>query len=176
MWLSLMREKWSSIAVVPTGDLADARTVANALSAVTELQESGPVRIIDAGGATVAEGARLSQELAAVVAGGARAVVAVDSLLENLGGVPLVRDTEAALLVIRLGSAHFDAVRSTVAIIGRERVLGSVVLHPERAPSPGKRPWWFARKPADGAARSTGVLAAPAEVRASTTTDGSGGG
>jgi len=65
-----------------------------------------------------------------VVGRGARAVVAVDSLMQSLGGTPLVRDADAVLLVVRLGVSNFDSVQSTIDIVGRERILGAVALPP----------------------------------------------
>jgi hypothetical protein len=128
MWLSLMRGRWSSIAIVPTDPGTSARMVIDALVDVARIEDVGRYEIIDAEGATPAQGERLAQNVAAVVAGGSRAVVAVDSLMQSLGGVPLVRDADAALLVVRLGTSSFDAVQSTIDIIGRARILGSVAL------------------------------------------------
>ena len=65
-----------------------------------------------------------------MVSGGSRAVAAVDSLMKSLGGVPLVRDAEAVLLVVRLGSSNFEYVQSTIDVVGRERIIGAVTLPP----------------------------------------------
>lgn len=128
MWLSLMGWGWSSLVVVPTDPDFSASVVTGALAEVAAVHNVGPFRIIDALGATPAVGEQLAQEMASVLAGGSRAVAAVDSLMQSLGGVPLVRDAEAALLVVRLGSANFEYVQSTIDIIGRERILGAVTL------------------------------------------------
>ncbi len=131
MWRSLLRGGWSSIAVVPTDPGTSARPVTAALAEVASREDVGPLRIIDAQGATVASGERLAQDLAAAVVSGTRAVAAVDSLMRSLGGVPLVRDAEAALLVVRLGASDFDSVQSTLEIVGRGRILGTVALPPD---------------------------------------------
>jgi hypothetical protein len=128
MWLSLMRGSWSSIAIVPTDPGTSARVVIGALLGAAHQDDVGRFEIIDAEGASAAHGERLAQHLASVVARGARAVVAVDSLMQSLGGVPLVRDADATLLVVRLGTSSFDSVQSTIDIVGRERILGAVAL------------------------------------------------
>lgn len=128
MWLSLMAGGWSSLVVVPTDPGFSARVVTGVLVEVAASNDLGPFHIIDALGASPATGEQLAQELAAVVASGSRAVAAVDSLMQSLGGVPLVRDAEAVLLVVRLGSSNFEYVQSTIDIVGRERILGAVTL------------------------------------------------
>jgi hypothetical protein len=78
----------------------------------------------------VAEGERHAVALASLIARGVRAVMAVDSLMQSLGGVPLVRDADGVLLVVRPGASDLDSVQSTIEIVGRERILGTVVLQP----------------------------------------------
>jgi hypothetical protein len=128
MWLSLMSGDWSSLVVVPTDPDSSASVVTGALAEAAAFHDLGPFQIIDALGASPAVGEQLAQQLASVVAGGSRAVAAVDSLMQSLGGVALVRDAQAALLVVRLGSSNFEYVQSTIDIIGRERILGAVTL------------------------------------------------
>jgi len=128
MWLSLVRGNWSSIVIVPTDAGIPTRDVVGALLEAVALHEMERFQIIDAVGASPAHGELLAQDLASVVARGARAVVAVDSLMQSLGGTPLVRDADAALLVVRLGVSNYDTVQSTIDIVGRERILGAVAL------------------------------------------------
>jgi hypothetical protein len=128
MWRSLLHGSWSSIVVVPTEPGTSARVVIAALVEAAHQENVGRFEIIDAEGASAAHGERLAQQVASVVAGGARAVIAVDSLMQSLGGTPLVRDADAALLVVRLGESNYDTVQSTIDIVGRERILGAVAL------------------------------------------------
>ena len=130
MWLSLMHGSWSSIVVVPTDPGLSAKVVIGALLDAARQDDVGRFDVIDAEGASAAHGERLAQELASVVGRGARAIAAVDSLMQSLGGTPLVRDADAVLLVVRLGVSNFDSVQSTIDIVGRERILGAVALPP----------------------------------------------
>lgn len=130
MWLSLVRASWSSMVVVPTDPGSSAKAVTQALLEMVRLDDFGPFRIVDAEGASPVSGEQLARDVAAAVAGGARAVVSVDSPVQSLGGIPLIRDADAALLVVRLGVSNFDSVQSTIDIVGRERILGAVTLPP----------------------------------------------
>lgn len=128
MWLSLIRGDWSSMVVVPASAGASARAVTAALAEIAGLENTQRFKIIDAVGASVADGARLAHELAAAVASGTRTVAAVDSLVQSLGGVPLMMGADAALLVVELGVTDLDTVRTAIDIIGRDRILGTVAL------------------------------------------------
>ena len=128
MWRSLLRGEWSSIVVVPTDGSIPAREVVGALVAAAALYDLEHVHIIDAVGVSPAVGERLAKEMLAIVASGARAVAAVDSIMQSLSGIPLVRDAEAALLVVRLGQSTFEYVQSTIDLVRRERILGAVTL------------------------------------------------
>ena len=127
MWLSLMRGDWSSLVVVPTDADIPARDVVAALQEGAA-SRMGRFRVIDAVGVSTDDGERLAREMAAVVAGGTRVIVPVDSLMQCLSGAHLVRDAEAALLVVRLGASNLKYVQSTIDLVGRERILGAVTL------------------------------------------------
>jgi hypothetical protein len=127
MWLSLMRGDWSSLVVIPTDGGIPARDVVGVLREAAA-REMGRFQVIDAVGVSTDDGERLAREMATVVAGGTRVVAAVDSLMQSLSGVHLVRDAEAALLLVRLGSSNLEYVQSTIDLVGRERILGAVTL------------------------------------------------
>jgi hypothetical protein len=125
MWRALLDCDWNSLAVVPTDDRVSVQEVVDAL-----LETSGaldpPVVCIDARGVDIANGKRLVRKLAAAVSERSRAVVVVDSLIRSLSGVHLVQEVDAVLLVVKVGAMDLDSLTSTVAIVGSERIMGSV--------------------------------------------------
>jgi translation elongation factor EF-1beta len=125
MWLSLEREDWTSLAIVPTDPSVSTQAVTEAVAEVSQL---GAYKIIEAQRISVADGLKLGARLAQV-SGGIRAIVAVDSLMENLGSVSVVNQASRVLVVVRLGVSRFDSLRSTIKLVGRERILGCVLLH-----------------------------------------------
>ena len=52
----------------------------------------------------------------------------VDSLMQSLAGVPLLRHAEVVLLVVRVSSSDPEGLRSTIDIVGPERIVGSVAV------------------------------------------------
>jgi hypothetical protein len=56
------------------------------------------------------------------------AIFAVDSLLHQARGIPLVRSVDAVVLCLSLGRTSFAAAHQLVDIVGRDRILGAVSL------------------------------------------------
>ena len=129
MWKSLLACDWNSLAVVPTDYGVSVQAVVDALRS-TSASSNPPVRLIDARGLDVAEGKNLARDLAVARSERARVVVIVDPLIRSLSGVHPVQEVGSVLLVVRVGAMDIDALTSTVAIIGTERIVGSVTAPP----------------------------------------------
>jgi len=125
MWLSILQQDWWSIAVVPTDRLVSVEPVMLALSRIGQLHQ---VRIIDGQGISVADGLKLGAMMLQAVGIGPRSVVSVDSVVESLGGVSVVDRVSKVLLVMSLGLSRLESVESTIRIVGRDRVLGAVLV------------------------------------------------
>ena len=63
-----------------------------------------------------------------VVASGERLVYAARSIEENLATIPIARAADCVLLCVSLGSTSVALVEETVALLGKERFLGSLLL------------------------------------------------
>ncbi len=128
MWESILAASWGSLAVVPTDHETSVALVTSAFGVLAARHPEGTLRLIDAQGATVSHGELLTDELARAVKGGARVVVVVDSLMRSLAGIPLLRRAEVVLLVVRVGSSEPEGLRSTIGIVGTDRIMGSVAI------------------------------------------------
>lgn len=125
--LAVLRGDWTTVALVATDPSAPVRPLADALADVSRAYRLRPLRIVDAAGASAAQVAHLQDELATSRVGEGRVVVAVDDLRRSPGGVPLVVQADAVVLVVRLGATALRDVEETVELVGRDRVLGCVV-------------------------------------------------
>lgn len=128
MWESLLASSWASLAVLPTDAGTSVTLVTEALGVVAARHPKGSLRLVDAQGATVAQGEELTREVASAVAGGARVVVVIDSVMWSLAGVPLLRASDYVLLVVRVGAADPEGLTSTIGIVGHDRIMGSVAV------------------------------------------------
>lgn len=124
--LSVLRGDWTTVALVATDPSAPVRPLADALADVSRAYRLRPLRVLDGAGASPAQVARLQDELAAD-RGEGRVAIAVGDLRTSPGGVPLAVQTDAVVLVVRLGASALRDVEETVELVGRERVLGCVV-------------------------------------------------
>lgn len=128
LWLSVLPLAWGSVAVVPVGAGISARAAAAGVSTVAGFFELGEVKVLEAEGLSLADGARLQREVKRLVEGGARVVVSVDSPLGSPGAVPVVAGVDAAVLLTRMGVSSLAEADRVIALIGRERVLGCVTV------------------------------------------------
>jgi hypothetical protein len=128
LWLTLLRRPWRSIAVVPTDSHASARSVTASLLELSVLHDLEALRVFEGAGLALPQTVHLREEIAAAVTAGTRAVVGLGSFSTALEGVAVARATDAVLLVLRLGASTLGGVRETIEIVGRERVVGTVVL------------------------------------------------
>jgi hypothetical protein len=125
MWSALLHADWNALAVVPADHEIDVGDVIEALN--DSIQGVLPsVTIVDGRGCDATEGKRLASTVSSTVRGGTRVVVVTDSLLRSLASIHLVQAASSVLLVIRLGEMNVEALTSTVAAVGGDRVVGSV--------------------------------------------------
>jgi hypothetical protein len=127
LWVRLLRESWSCLAVVAVGPGVEAGGVVDAFATVCAALER-PFRTTEALDGGAAEGARVASEIATSVAAGARVVVELRRPLEGAGATAVVAAADAVLLVVRYGASETADVADTVERIGRDRILGCVAL------------------------------------------------
>ena len=150
LWFSIRRREWKSLVVVPATPEGSALPIAQALGEVGGLILMAPVPVINAEGADLPRIATLVMEMGGEAPtssvwtsagrGGSPAdwdspkvkgqvsIIAVDSVVSNPLVLPLALAADAVLICIEIGKTDLASVKHTVELIGRERLLGSVLL------------------------------------------------
>ncbi|HEY3449723.1 MAG TPA: hypothetical protein VGK67_25440 [Myxococcales bacterium] len=128
LWFSVIRHDWRSLAVVPVAPGRAGLEVANALSEVGGIHRRSPLIVFDGLSLELRQVANLLDELAKENEANERSLIALDSPLSNLSGVPVARAADKILLVVELGRASFAGARKLMEMVGPEKVLGSVVF------------------------------------------------
>ncbi len=128
LWFSIVRHEWRSLAVMPVAPGRVGLEVANALCEVGGIHRRSPLVVFDALGLELRQVTGLVEELARETAAAERTLVALDSPLANLSGVPVARAADRVLLVVELGRASFAGARKVLELVGAEKVIGSVVF------------------------------------------------
>ena len=105
----------------------DAHGLALELSEVAAQLGAG-VEVLDARGVQLSGAAPQLAAVREARAHGRCAVVVLDPVLQNQTGLPLAHACEAVLLAVGLGDTRFAELQGTLELVGRERVLGSVLV------------------------------------------------
>jgi len=70
------------------------------------------------------------REVRSLIDRGNIVVVALRSIFENPTAAPVARSADATLLCVDLGQATLKIAEQTIAEVGRDRVLGAIVVRP----------------------------------------------
>ena len=131
LWFSLQRQPWRSLAVLGTDGSTDAGLVARTLAAIGTRDGQTPVRVLSATGVSFPDVPRIISQMCPFATPGEESpltVVACDGLDRNPAMIPIVQQASGVVLVVRLGQARLHSIRTTVAQVGRERVLATISL------------------------------------------------
>jgi hypothetical protein len=131
--LEVLQRPWSSLALVPTEEGPWTLVFADALAQLALAFHLGSVRIVSTVGVSIEACERAREAVVTFLEAGDRVVVAVDPPHRTAGAVTTLAAAEAALLIVQLGSIPQDALRDVVRVIGRDRILGSIAIHPQAA-------------------------------------------
>lgn len=128
LWFSLLKQHWSSLALVPAAPNVSTLAQAERLEEWAREYRTGPVHVFDARQAAPGDVAAAVAEVASRASEGERVLLVVSSPLVRPSAIPLARAASAALLVVPLGTTAARDARRTVAAVGRGHFLGSVTL------------------------------------------------
>jgi len=132
LWFATRKRAWLSLAVVPATPGFSAAPLAQALAQAGESHVER-VHLLDAEGADMCAASRMVEEMRSQVGHGHCVIVAVDSLLQNAAGIPLLLAADACLLGVQLGQSRFSHVERTLERVDASRFVGVVTF-----PLPGK--------------------------------------
>jgi hypothetical protein len=126
--LAVLRAEWTTLALVSTEPGAPGRAVARTLVETARACRLRPVRDLNASGAAPAQLPQLLDELVAARGGEGRALVTVEDPRTSPASAPLLVAADAVVLLVRLGVSRLRSVEDVVALVGRDRVAGCVLL------------------------------------------------
>jgi hypothetical protein len=129
LWFSMREKPWNSLAIIPSDAGVDVSRVAEGLVATGRRHGEKPVSLLNAKGVSLDNVQHLIDTLSAMTERGEWVIVPVDPIAENPSAVPVVRATSGALLVVRLGESLVASARDIIEVVGRDRLIGSIVLN-----------------------------------------------
>jgi hypothetical protein len=134
LWFACLRRPWSSLVVLPAHPEGSAQLVAQALAEIGGLHRNRPVKLINTEGLKLSMSSRAILEMTSHAMSGELTIVCADSVLSNQAGIPLALAADAVLLCVDLGQTDLISARRTIELVGANRFVGSVAIHPWRGP------------------------------------------
>ncbi len=130
LWLAVEKRPWRSLAVMGASESVQTIQIAELLAQLAWRYRGQPSSVSDLRDLSMRLIDYQVQEMTIQIDGGMRLVVALQSIFENPTAAPIAKQTDAVLLCIALGRTHFKQAEETIAAVGRDRVIGSIVLRP----------------------------------------------
>jgi hypothetical protein len=133
LWLATQRREWRSLAVLAASKGVETLPIAELLAHVAWAYRGQPSCVFDLRDLGLRLADYQMREVQAQVEAGASVLIALRSTSENPTAVPIARQADAVVLCIGMGETRFKSAERTIAEVGRDRVLGSIIV---RAPAP----------------------------------------
>jgi hypothetical protein len=128
LWIATQRREWGSLAVIATNKHVDTMKVAELLAKLEWWYRGRPSSVFDLRDLSMRLVEYHQQEVRAQVDSGACVIIALRPTHENPTAIPVARSVDAVVLCIDLGNAGFKAAEQTLAEVGRDRVIGAIVM------------------------------------------------
>jgi hypothetical protein len=157
LWFATRRRDWKSLVLVPATPGRSAYPLAKALGEVGGIVRMSPVQVVNAEGLDLPRIAALVESMTIASAassvwvssgvdklGPAAAqtpasrqqdpamIVVIEPVAQNPLALPVALASDAVLLVLDLGASLLDEARHTIELIGRDRLVGCVLVRPEK--------------------------------------------
>jgi hypothetical protein len=130
LWLAIERCEWRSLAVLSASPAVDTIHLAELLAQLAWRYRGQPSSVCDLRDLSMRLIEYQAQEMREQIDGGTRLVVALRSIFENPTATPIAKQTDAVVLCVVLGDTNFKAAEETISTVGRDRVIGSIILRP----------------------------------------------
>jgi hypothetical protein len=128
LWLGVEKKEWRSLAVVGAGGHVDTLGIAEVFAQLAWRYRGQPSTVCDLRDLSMRLVDYQVQEMRSQVESGMRLVIALRSIFENPTSAAIAQQADATVLCIALGETGLRGAEETIEAIGRERVVGSVLL------------------------------------------------
>jgi hypothetical protein len=128
LWLATQRRTWRSLAVMAASKAVDTLPIAEMLAQIAWCYRGQPSCVFDLRDVSLRLAEYQIREAQAQVDAGTRVLIALRSVGENPTAALIAREVDAVVLCVQLGRTEMKAAERTIDEIGRDRVLGSIVV------------------------------------------------
>jgi hypothetical protein len=139
LWLGVERREWRSLAVIGASKGLDTLPIAELLAQLAWRYRGQPSGVCDLRDLTMRLVDYVVQEMHTQIDAGTRLVVPLQSIFENPTSAVIAKQTDAVLVCVALGETNIKRAEETIAAVGRDRVVGSIILRPRGAKGAKKK-------------------------------------
>ena len=137
LWLAACRREWRSLAVIAGSPTADSLRVAELLASLAWFYRGQPSCVMDLRDLSLRLAEYHQRQVKALLDRGTIVIIALRSIHENPTAAAVARAADATLLCLDIGRSELRVAGQTIAEVGRERVLGAIVVRQPRAGATG---------------------------------------
>ncbi len=128
LWLSLQRRPWQSLAVLAASKGVATLPAANSLARIGWWYTGRPSCVFDMRDLSLRLLDHQIRNMGAQLQGGERVFVALRALAENPTASPLAMAADAVVLCVELGKTDIKSARQTIATVGRDKFIGTILV------------------------------------------------
>ena len=152
LWFATRRREWKSLCILPAAPGESTLAIAEALANVGRIIRRTPPRVVRAEKLELSDIAQLVMEMTEEVPAPSPAstvwtssspralapslpisqdapvIIAIESVVSNPLMLPVALAADCVLLCIHLGKTDLPSARHTIAMIGRDRLIGAVLV------------------------------------------------
>jgi hypothetical protein len=132
LWLELQRRPWRTLAVLGASEPADTLEVAEVLAQIAWCYRGEPTNVVDLRDVSMRLAEYQVEDARAQAESGVRVLFGLRSIVENPASAIIARASDAAVLCVELGKTDLRAAEQTIEDIGREKILGTVLVRASR--------------------------------------------
>jgi hypothetical protein len=132
LWLALQRRPWRTLAVLPGSEPEETMEIAEVLGQIAWCYRGEPTNVLDLRDVSLRLAEYQAQDAQAQADSGVRVLFGLRSITENPASAIIARASDAAVLCVQLGKTDRRAAMQTIEDVGREKLLGTVLVRPGR--------------------------------------------
>jgi hypothetical protein len=143
-WLTVDQLSWRTLALIPAGEGAPpdfTLSLAVTLSRTGMTHKAGPIQVADGTAVPLRQLSGFLDDIRSCSDAGQRVIVALSSASSDPTIPTIAKAVDGVVLCVLMGRMMNAQARETIRLVGANKFLGSVIIHPVgAAPAPAAEP------------------------------------
>jgi hypothetical protein len=128
LWLATQRRTWRSLAVIGAGKSIDTLPIAELLARLAWRYRGEPSAVFDLRDLSMRLLDYHVREVRLQADAGVRVIISLRSIFDNPTASAIAREANAVVVCVGLGETGFKEAEQTIKELGKEQVLGALIL------------------------------------------------